>query len=130
MNAFADGDRIEIVNLVLLGRHGVLAEEATLGQRFTLDIVVGLDLRAAGRNDQVAQTVDYAALTATVAEAFAQRRKLIEAAAETVAAAVLARHPRVRWVRVTVRKPAAPVAAVFDHMAVTITRARDGGGDV
>lgn len=121
------GDRIAIRNLAIFARHGLHAEEAALGQRFALDVTVGLDLRPAGQADAVGRTVDYGRLCATVAEAFAPRRKLIEAAAEAVAAAVLARHAPVAWVAVTVRKPSAPVEAIFDHVEVTVTRARADG---
>jgi dihydroneopterin aldolase len=38
---------------------------------------------------------------------------------------VLARYAQVRGVRVTVRKPHAPIAATFDDVGVTIERARD-----
>lgn len=118
------GDSIAVVNLALYARHGVFDAEATLGQRFYLDLTVWLDLRPAGVADAVAQTVDYGALIATASAAFAPRRKLIEAAAEAVAGAVLAAHPAVACVRVTVRKPSAPVAAQVDYVSVTITRRR------
>lgn len=118
-------DAIRIRNLAVFARHGVLDAEAALGQRFQIDVCVTLDLRAAGAADAVAETVDYGALTAVATEAFAPRRKLIEAAAHAAAKAVLVRFPRVETVALTVRKPAAPVEAIFDSMEVSILRGRD-----
>lgn len=118
-------DAIRIRNLSVFARHGVHDAEATLGQRFHIDVTLTLDLGEAGRADAIAATVDYGELTAVVTAAFAPRRKLIEAAAEQAARAALDAFPRVRAVELTVRKPAAPVEAIFDCMEVTIRRTRD-----
>ncbi|MFN3613025.1 MAG: dihydroneopterin aldolase [Rubrimonas sp.] len=118
-------DRITLRNLAVFARHGVFPEEAALGQRFTLDVTLRLCLRAAGRTDALRDTVDYGEVVAVVSEAFAVRRKLIEAAADTVAGALIERFPAVASVDVVVRKPGAPIAAIFDHLEVAISRSRD-----
>ncbi len=70
-------------------------------------------------------TVSYEPLMTTASEEFRARRyRLVEAAAGVVAEAVLDRYPRVRGVRVTVRKPHAPIAATFDDVGVIITPGR------
>lgn len=117
-------DRITLRNLALFARHGVFPEEATLGQRFTLDVTLWLPLGEAGRTDLLRATVDYGEVVSVATDAFAVRRKLIEAAAEDVAQAILARFAAVEAVEVTVRKPGAPIAAIFDHLEVAITRER------
>jgi dihydroneopterin aldolase len=118
------GDRILIRDLQVFARHGLLPEEAALGQRFALDIDAYLDLEAAGRSDDFARTVGYDALIEVATQAFSARRKLIEAAAESVASAILARFPPVERVIVEVRKPAAAIDAVFGHVGVAIERSR------
>jgi dihydroneopterin aldolase len=118
---------IDIAGLVLFARHGVGEEEARLGQRFVLDLRLEVDVTEAVRSDQLADTVDYGEVVAVTDAAFRARRfYLIEAAAAHVAAAVLAHFPRARAVRVTVKKPAAPVPAVIDHVSATVERRRDG----
>jgi dihydroneopterin aldolase len=65
-------------------------------------------------------------LVKTASEAFcAHRYRLVEAAAGAVADAVLERYTQVRGIRITVRKPHAPIAATFDDVGVTIERARE-----
>lgn len=121
-------DRIVVRDLQVFARHGLLPEEAALGQRFALDITAHLDLRAAGETDDFARTVGYDALIGVAAESFcARRRKLIEAAAEAVAAAILARFPAIDRVEVEVRKPAAAIDAVFGYVGIAIERSRDPG---
>ena len=118
-------DRVLVRDLQLVARHGVLPEEAVLGQRFVLDITAHLDLLAAGTSDDLAASVSYADLITVASERFTgERFALIETAAETVAAALLARFPQIEQVDVEVRKPAAPIDAVFGYVAVAIERRR------
>jgi len=118
-------DMIFVNGLVLHAYHGVMPHEAKVGQPFGIDLVMDIDLAEASRTDTLKATVSYDALVKTVSEAFCARRyRLIEAAAGAVAEAVLTRYPQIRSVRVTVRKPHAPIAATFDDVGVTIERTR------
>jgi 7,8-dihydroneopterin aldolase/epimerase/oxygenase len=120
-------DRIFITGLSLHAYHGVMAHEAKVGQTFTLDLVLDIDLSAAARSDKVFDTASYDQVVDCVSEAFrAQRFRLIEAAAGRVADAVLARFSHVRAVTVTIHKPHAPIAATFADVGVTLMRARAG----
>jgi dihydroneopterin aldolase len=118
-------DAIFVNGLVLHAYHGVMPHEGKVGQPFVLDIVLDIDLTDASRTDKLRHTVSYELLVRTVSEAFCARRyRLVEAAAGAVADAVLERYPPLRSIRITVRKPHAPIAATFDDVGVTITRAR------
>ena len=118
-------DTIFIRGLSLHAHHGVLPYEGKVGQSFTIDLKLDIDLSTAARTDKVADTVSYDQVVAAATEAFtAQKFKLIEAAAGKVADAVLAKFPRVKAVEVTIHKPHAPIAATFSDVGVTITRKR------
>lgn len=118
-------DRITVHGLAVRARHGVMAEERSLGQRFVLDIVAKLDLAAASRSDHLADTVCYATMVKVAVAAFGERHfNLIEAAAGAVADAILARFPAIRAVEITVEKPNAPIEAVFRTVSITIERSR------
>src|SRR3972149_833686 len=104
-------DRIFIDGLALHAYHGVMAHEAKVGQTFTIDLELAIDLSAAAHSDKVADTVSYDKVVECASRAFCARRcRLIEAAAGGVADAVLAQFPRVQSVRVTIHKPHAPIA--------------------
>ena len=121
-------DRILVRDLQLFARHGVLPEEAVHGQRFELDLTATLDLRPAAEADDLRLGASYAEMVRVATDAFTGRRyNLIEAAAEAVAASLLSAFPPIRSVAVEVRKPAAPIDAIFRHVAVAITRSRPGG---
>ncbi|MCJ2053244.1 dihydroneopterin aldolase [Methylobacterium sp. J-070] len=119
-------DLIRVTRIAVFGRHGVLPEEAVLGQRFYISLEARLDLGAAGRSDDVAGTVSYADLTEIAVGIATERRfNLIEALAESIAATILARFPAVDAIAVRVDKPSAPVPAILDGVSVEITRRRE-----
>jgi 7,8-dihydroneopterin aldolase/epimerase/oxygenase len=119
-------DRIFIHGLALHAYHGVMEHEAKVGQTFSLDIVLDIDLAEAARSDKVADTVSYDQVVDAASHAFCDTRyRLIEAAAGAVAEVLLDRFPRIRAVRVVVHKPHAPIAATFADVGVEIARSRD-----
>ncbi|MFC0217348.1 dihydroneopterin aldolase [Pseudochelatococcus lubricantis] len=120
-------DRIIVSRIALFAYHGLHAEEAKLGQRFFISLDVGLDLREAGRNDDWNSTACYAGMTETVQSVgTGQRFNTLEGLAEAIASALLATVSRLVRVTVRVEKPAAPIPAIIDNVAVEITRFRPG----
>jgi 7,8-dihydroneopterin aldolase/epimerase/oxygenase len=118
-------DSIFIKGLSLHAYHGVMAHEAKVGQSFSIDLELEIDLSAAARSDKVVDTVSYDKVVDCAREAFsAQRFRLIEAAAGSVADAVLKTFPRVNVVEVTIHKPHAPIAATFSDVGVRLMRKR------
>lgn len=119
-------DRILVTRIAVFAYHGLLAEEARLGQRFYISLDCRLDLAPAGRSDDVTLTVSYADLTEIVTRIATERRfALIEALAEAIAGEILDRHAPITEVRVRVDKPSAPVPAVIEGVAIEIVRARE-----
>jgi dihydroneopterin aldolase len=122
-------DAVFISGLALHAYHGVMQHEAKVGQTFTLDLMLDIDLTEASCSDKLAHTVGYDEVVAIATRAFCARRyRLVEAAAGAVAEAVLGRFPSVASVRVTVHKPHAPIAATFADVGVSIVRARRSKG--
>lgn len=120
-------DQIFIKGLLIHAHHGVMEHEGEVGQRFAIDLELTVDLKDASRSDRLADTVSYAAIAAEAERAFTARNfKLIEAAAGAVADAILTHFPRVIEIRVTVHKPHAPIAAIFEDVGVVLVRRRDG----
>ncbi|MBS0248112.1 MAG: dihydroneopterin aldolase [Proteobacteria bacterium] len=118
-------DRIFIRGLALHAYHGVMPHEGKVGQTFTLDIDLDIDLTDAARSDKVKDTASYDQVADCAAKAFTGKRfRLIEAAAGAVAEAVLAAYPRATAIAVTIHKPHAPIAATFSDVGVTIVRSR------
>lgn len=115
-------DRIEVRGLRAFGRHGVLPEERERGQVFVVDVTLELDLTAAQRSDDLADTVHYGLLTERLAVAVRDTRfALLEALAGHLADLAL-NEPRVLAATVRVAKPAAPIGADLAEVAVVLRR--------
>jgi len=115
-------DRITLRGLRVRGHHGVFEHERRDGQDFVVDVVLCVDTTAAGRSDDLNDTVHYGLLAEQLAADVARDPlDLIEALAQRLADRCLA-DPRVEEVEVTVHKPQAPVTVPVADVAVTITR--------
>lgn len=118
-------DTIFITGVVIHARHGVMAHETAVGQRFVIDLELDIDLSESSKTDRLADTVSYADVVATATAAFNDvNYRLLERAAGAVADSVLDAFPRIGTVTVTVHKPHAPIAAIFDDVGVVLTRHR------
>lgn len=117
-------DRISLTGVRARGRHGVLEQERRDGQDFLVDLHLEVDLTAAGRSDDLAETVNYADVAAVaVAHVAGEPVDLIETLATRIADDVLARD-LVEAVEVVVHKPQAPVGHPFSDVTVRIRRER------
>jgi dihydroneopterin aldolase len=122
----AGRDTIELRGLRAAGYCGVLPEEQVRPQPFEVDLDVGADLSAAGRSDDLADTLDYGALAAAIERVITTERfALLERLAARLTEVVLA-DDRVEWVTVVVRKLRPPVPQLLDTSAVRITRTGRG----
>jgi 7,8-dihydroneopterin aldolase/epimerase/oxygenase len=120
-------DTIFVNGLLVHAHHGVMAHEEQVGQRFMIDLEIAIDLAEAGRSDKLADTVSYSAVVDAATRAFTRKSfRLVEAAAAAVADALIAGFPQVLSVRVTLHKPHAPIAAIFNDVGVSILRKRHG----
>ena len=120
-------DRLSLIGMRFSARHGVLAHEKEEPQPFEVDVVLHADLVDASQRDDLAATVDYAAVHDLVrAIVEGPPRGLIEALAGAIAAAVLdATDPRiVGAVEVRVRKPDAPIDGELETVEAALTRER------
>src|SRR5712672_2969787 len=118
-------DTIFITGVVIHARHGLLEHETEVGQRFVIDLELSSDLSESSRTDRLADTVSYSNVVSTATAAFKNANyKLLERAAGAVADAILAAFPRITAIKVTVHKPHAPIAAIFDDVGVALTPTR------
>ena len=116
-------DKIILKNLCVFARHGVLQFEKEEGQDFYLTIEIERDLKAAGNNDKLSSTVDYAKIADIAVHVFADKSyNLIEKAAEDVIEAIIERCPSIKGVMVEVSKPNAPLNVKFETAMVRIER--------
>lgn len=118
-------DKIIIKNLEIFAFHGVNPEEKRDGQPFVFDITASLPLAVPCESDNVDDTVSYAKMVKTVRRVVqSEKNDLIERVAQRVADALLDEYEKIEEIKITLKKPQAPISATFDYVAVEIERSR------
>ena len=114
-------------NIRLEGRHGYYDHELEAPQPFEVDVELVLNLQPAGIDDDLAKSVDYAAVYGIVRQIVESTSfRLLEALAEAISHEILAAYP-VPEVGVRVRKPAVKLDGPLDYAGVEIWRRRSTG---
>lgn len=116
-------DSIQIRDLEVYCHHGVLREEAVLGQKFLVSLTLYMDISPAGISDELSKSIDYAEVSHFVKEEMERRNfKLIEAVAENLARKILMNFSKINKIRVEIKKPWAPILLPLDTVNVCIER--------
>lgn len=102
-------DTIHIEGIRVFGHHGVLQHERELGQEFSIDVTLEVDMSAAGVTDELSYTVDYGMVAQLVHDRVAgEPVALLERLAADLCNSMVSL-PRVREVSVAIHKPHAPM---------------------
>lgn len=116
-------DTIRIRKLEIFANHGVFKEEKVLGQKFILDIELYLDTQEAALTEDLNKSIHYGILCSKVADNFKKQSfDLIETAAEDTAQFILESYPICSGVKVSVKKPWAPVMMHLETVEVVVER--------
>jgi 7,8-dihydroneopterin aldolase/epimerase/oxygenase len=117
-------DRIILAGIECYAHGGVSAAEKEVGQRYRVDLELGVDTRPAASSDAIEDAVHYGHVhDAVVASLRSRPFSLLESAADRIATVVLERFP-VERVTVRLAKLLPPIDGVVASAAVEITRER------
>ncbi len=118
-------DHIRIKDIIIYGHYGVSDEEREVGQRLLMDLDLKLNLSAAADSDSLADTVSYEEVYgAARVQAEGLRCKLLEHLAAKVADALLEAHPKVKSIKVALRKMNLPFPNTCREVEVVLKRER------
>ncbi|WP_342756371.1 2-amino-4-hydroxy-6-hydroxymethyldihydropteridine diphosphokinase [Kineothrix sedimenti] len=116
-------DIIKIENLEVFAHHGVYSQETAEGQNFYINAALYVNTRGAGQADNLELSVNYGEVCHFMNDYMKNHTyKLIEAAAEHLAEAVLLSFPLLRQIELEIRKPHAPIGLPFESVSVKIRR--------
>lgn len=117
-------DKIKLTHMVIYAHHGAFEEERRLGQRFEIDVELGLDLEHAAIADRLDQSIDYEKVYKMIYDSVTEKKfHLIESLAHHIISKLLDAFP-VESVTVRIRKPNVPINGSLDHVEVELTRTR------
>ena len=116
-------DSITISNLEVFANHGVFVEETRLGQKFLVNARMELDLRPAGRSDDIHKSIHYGEVCRFITDYMQEHTyNLIESAAEHLAEELLFRFPLMDHIQMEIKKPWAPIGLPLETVAVSVER--------
>lgn len=116
-------DKIIIRNLEFIANHGVFQEEKNLGQKFIISAELSLSTRKAGVTDDLQYSTHYGEVANDIEKIFTSKSNdLIEKCAEEIAEMILLKYNMVKEVKVSVKKPWAPIKKIFENVEVIIER--------
>lgn len=104
--------------------HGFFEEEQKLGNRFTVDLEINVDLEKAGASDELALTVDYGQVYEVVSSVMKSPAKLLETIATDINADILKAFPSVKCSTVLVSKHNPPIGGLCELASVSLTSER------
>ena len=111
---------IELKNLRFRAFHGVLPQERQVGGDFTVTLRIGYPWQRAMVSDDVADTLNYAAVYALVEREMVHPSRLLEHVAGRIADALLGAFPLISSVDLWLTKVTPPMGADSDGAGVEL----------
>jgi len=100
--------------------HGAYPEESILGNRFTVDLELDTDFKAAMASDELKDTVDYAKLYQLIKSRMDVKVKLLEHLGSMIVKDILQAFPKTNQVKITLKKHHPALGGLVKYSAVTV----------
>jgi len=115
---------IRVEDIRCYAYHGCMDEEGLIGTDFSVNVEVKTDLSVSAQSDDLADTVDYVAISIIVQEEMAIRSKLIEHVAQRILDRLMLELPTVEKSKVVVVKYKAPIQGDVQRVSVEMDASR------
>ncbi len=109
---------IQLEGMEFWAYHGLYSGEEQIGNRFSVDVELELDVTKAGETDDVSHTLDYYEVYVLVKEHMAVRHRCLESVSHTICKAIYHRYGNVGVVRVRVCKHNPPFGGLTQRACV------------
>ena len=111
---------IELENVRFFAYHGVMPQEALVGNHFEVSLRIGVDFRHAIETDEIENTVHYGELYETIKEQMMIRSKLIEHVAGRIIEAIQARWTNIETIELRLSKINPPIEGEVPKATVVL----------
>ena len=111
---------IEINNLCIRARHGVLPQENITGNNFEVTVHLRYPIEDAIINDNLDSTLNYAEVVDIIKVEMDKPSQLLEHVAGRIRSALTSRFPKIQGGMVRIAKITPPISAQLQSVAVTI----------
>ncbi len=112
--------KIALRNLRFMARHGVMAQERTVGNEFEVDVEISYPFSDSIFSDNLENTVNYAEMHEIVSEEMKTPRNLLETVVAVIMRRIIARWPSVTSGTIKIRKSTPPIEGTTGSAEVTL----------
>ncbi|MBL7899057.1 MAG: dihydroneopterin aldolase [Crocinitomicaceae bacterium] len=113
-------NEVEVSGIEVFAYHGCMDEEARLGGKFIVDVVITTDFMKAAQTDALIDTIDYVRMREIVVEEMGIRSKLIEHVGYRILNRFRSEFKNMIKARIKVRKLNPPIKGTVKEVAITI----------
>lgn len=118
---------IELKQMTFHAFHGVGEQERRVGNTYRIDLRLGLDIRRAALSDDLADTVNYAAVYAVLRDEMARPSCLIESVAARIVRRLRLDFPAIETLEIRLAKQNPPFGGDIREVAVVIAEGMEPG---
>lgn len=102
--------------------HGVFPEENKIGNRYTVDITIEVDINKATESDTIKDSIDYGEVYNIIKAVMTTQAKLLEYLAGQIIEKTYQKYPQIASIEVSVAKHNPPVGGVCKKAKVTLKK--------
>lgn len=110
---------IELQNIHIYAKHGVMEQENTVGAWFTIDTKLHMNNHCCATTDEIEGTVSYADVYEIIKEEMSLQSKLLENVCHRIITALFNRFSAIESVEITLRKDTPPMGG--DRLSAAVT---------
>lgn len=113
---------IELEEMEFYAYHGCFKEEQVVGNRFTVNIAIELNVKKPSETDSILDALNYVRVYEITKQEIQKNAHLLENVTERILNAIHIEFPYVDWVRVKVSKMNPPMGGQMKAVSVTLQR--------
>ncbi len=113
---------ILLEGMEFFSHHGYYDEERKIGNKYSVDLEVELDVTAAAKSDRLSETANYETLYAITAKVMSETLHLLEHIADNIITEIKMKFPEIIRVKVKVSKHNPPIKGLCKMASVILER--------
>ena len=99
-------------------------EEKEIGNRFNVDIKIGVDIKPAGESDKLKDALDYVAVYKVIKKEMQKKCNLVENVALRIKSVIFENFPQAQSIYLKITKLSPQIGGVVDEMSIIINEKR------
>ncbi len=100
--------------------HGVDPQEQTVGNNYTIDLMLSVPFESAMRSDSLANTINYAMVYKEINAIMSTPSRLLENVAGRIITVLQARFPKIKGGRIAIYKDNPPICGKIDRIGAIV----------